>query len=75
MSEQPAPREWKRQHVARIIANHSNLSHDWEDFIDAVRALDRHGLLDLSTLDAPTTPPAHFVVHEERPRDDKGDRR
>lgn len=43
----PVPRTWKLQGVARMIADHNGLSHDWEDFMEAVEALGRAGLLSL----------------------------
>lgn len=35
------------QNAARVIADNNWLSHDWEDFMDAARALDQAGLLRL----------------------------
>jgi hypothetical protein len=58
------------EEVARVIATNNRLSHDWEDFVEAARALVHARLVELvDPMAHDGAEPVHFVVHEERPGD------
>lgn len=58
------------EQVARVIADNNRLSHDWEDFLEAAKALVHAGLVELvDPMAYDGAEPVHFVAHEERPGD------